>query len=155
MTIAFQSTVTKIKKIIENQNLITENSSFKTFEDDLKNPRIFLISRSADIKLTVTILIWSFFLGPNDDRWIQVYLYLSKSSKHFMIINTIQIFIIKIDVNTAIWLVDPPKATFVILDRLGWYCDFANIFILQRQIQIVPWNNRTLNQGIITFCCYN
>jgi hypothetical protein len=29
----------------------------------------------------------------------------------------------------------------VILANLGWYCDVANIFIRQRQIQIVPWNN--------------
>jgi hypothetical protein len=49
--------------------------------------------------------------------------------------------IIKFDVNTAIWLVDPPGATLVIFDNLGLYCDFANIFIRQRQIQIVPWNN--------------
>ena len=49
--------------------------------------------------------------------------------------------IIKFDVNTAIWLVDPPGATLVILDNLGWYCDVANIFLHQRHIQIVLWNN--------------
>jgi hypothetical protein len=37
----------------------------------------------------------------------------------------------------SIW----PWATFVILDNLGWYCDVANIFIHQQQIQIAPWNN--------------
>jgi hypothetical protein len=26
--------------------------------------------------------------------------------------------------------------------NLGWYCDVTNIFIRQRQIQIVTWNNR-------------
>jgi hypothetical protein len=29
----------------------------------------------------------------------------------------------------------------VILDNLGWYCDVTNMFIRQRQIQIVTWNN--------------
>ena len=42
---------------------------------------------------------------------------------------------------TTIWLTEPPKATLVILDNLGWHSDVANIFIRQRQIQIVPWNN--------------
>jgi hypothetical protein len=28
--------------------------------------------------------------------------------------------------------------SLVILANLGWYCDVANIFIRQRQIQIVP-----------------
>jgi hypothetical protein len=41
-------------------------------------------------------------------------------------------------VNIAICLTDPPGATVVILDNLGLYCDVANIFIRQRQIQIVP-----------------
>jgi hypothetical protein len=45
------------------------------------------------------------------------------------------------DVNATIWLADPPRATLVILDNVGWYCDVNNIFIRQRQIQIVPWNN--------------
>jgi hypothetical protein len=26
----------------------------------------------------------------------------------------------------------------VILDNLGWYCDVTNVFIRQRQFQIVP-----------------
>ena len=50
--------------------------------------------------------------------------------------------IIEFDVNTAIWLADLPGTTMVINDNLGWYCDVANIFIRQGQIQIVPWNNR-------------
>ena len=29
----------------------------------------------------------------------------------------------------------------VILDNLGWYCDVTNVFIRQRQIQIVTRNN--------------
>jgi len=37
-------------------------------------------------------------------------------------------------------LADPVGATLVILDNLGCYCDVANIFICQRQIQIVLWN---------------
>jgi len=44
-------------------------------------------------------------------------------------------------VNAAISLTDPPGATLVILDNLGWYCNVANAFIRRRQIQIVPWNN--------------
>jgi len=28
-------------------------------------------------------------------------------------------------------LADPPGATSVILDNLGWYCDLVNIFIRQ------------------------
>ena len=40
--------------------------------------------------------------------------------------------------NTVIRLVDPQKATLVILDNLGWYCDVANIFIRQRQSKTVP-----------------
>ena len=35
----------------------------------------------------------------------------------------------------------------------GWYCDVANVLIPKRLIQIVPWNNRNLNWGIIKFCC--
>jgi hypothetical protein len=35
-------------------------------------------------------------------------------------------------------LADPPTEKFVILDNLGLYCDVTNIFICQRQIQIVP-----------------
>ena len=35
--------------------------------------------------------------------------------------------------NTA----DSPGVTLVILDNLGWSCDVANIFIRQREIQIV------------------
>jgi len=35
-------------------------------------------------------------------------------------------------------LADPHGATLVILDNLIWYFDVANIFIRQRQIQIVP-----------------
>ena len=50
--------------------------------------------------------------------------------------------IIQVDVNTAVWLIDPPGATLIIYDNLGWYCEVANIFIRQLQIQIVPWNNR-------------
>jgi hypothetical protein len=42
-----------------------------------------------------------------------------------------------------------------LLDNLGWYCDVTNIFIRQRQIQIVTWNNRNQNRGIIKFCCKN
>jgi hypothetical protein len=38
--------------------------------------------------------------------------------------------IIWFDVNTAIWLVDPPGEKLVILDNLGWYCDVTNIFSL-------------------------
>ena len=56
-------------------------------------------------------------------------------------------------VNNAIWLVDPPGATLVILDNLGWYCDIDKIFIRQRQIQIVPWNSRKIeirDSSIIT-----
>jgi hypothetical protein len=34
-------------------------------------------------------------------------------------------------------MADPPGEKCVILDNLGWYCDIANIFIRQRQIQIV------------------
>jgi hypothetical protein len=34
-----------------------------------------------------------------------------------------QQLIILFDVNTAIRLADPPGATLVILDNLGWYCD--------------------------------
>jgi hypothetical protein len=52
--------------------------------------------------------------------------------------------IILFDVNTqctAIWLADLPIENLVKLDNLGWYCDVTNIFIRQRQIQIVPWNN--------------
>ena len=40
----------------------------------------------------------------------------------------------------------------VILHNLGWYCDVTNVFIRQRQIQIVTWNNRNQNRGIIKFC---
>ena len=50
----------------------------------------------------------------------------------------------KFDVNTAILLADPSGpigATLVILDNLGWYCEVADIFICQRQIQIVPRSN--------------
>ena len=47
--------------------------------------------------------------------------------------------------NTGIWLADLPGATTVILDNLSWYCDVTNIFICQRQIQIVPWNNCNSN----------
>ena len=42
----------------------------------------------------------------------------------------------------AIWWTDPPGEKLVILDNLGWYCDVTNVFIRQRQIQIVTWNNR-------------
>ena len=49
--------------------------------------------------------------------------------------------IIQFDVNTAIWLADPSREKIVILDNLIWFCDVANIFICQQQIQIVPWNN--------------
>ena len=48
---------------------------------------------------------------------------------------------IQFDVNTAIWLADPPGATMVILDNLGRYCDVTNMFIRQRQIQKVPLIN--------------
>ena len=34
------------------------------------------------------------------------------------------------------WLIGLEQV--IILDNLGWYCDIANIFIRQRQIQIVP-----------------
>jgi len=38
-------------------------------------------------------------------------------------------------------LIDPPGAILVTLDNLCWYCDVANIFIRQRQIQMVLiWN---------------
>ena len=40
------------------------------------------------------------------------------------------------------WLI-PPEKILVILDNLGWYCDVTNVFIRQRQIQIVTWNNRS------------
>jgi len=30
--------------------------------------------------------------------------------------------IIQFDVNTAVWLADPPRATLVMLHKLGWYC---------------------------------
>jgi hypothetical protein len=46
---------------------------------------------------------------------------------------------------TGIWLADLPGATTVILDNLSWYCDVTNIFICQRQIQIVPWSNCNSN----------
>ena len=39
------------------------------------------------------------------------------------------------------WLIHLEK-NLVILDNLGWYCDVTNMFIRQRQIQIVTWNNR-------------
>jgi hypothetical protein len=45
--------------------------------------------------------------------------------------------LILFDVNTAIWLADPPEEKLVIFDNLGWYCDVTNIFICQRQVQIV------------------
>ena len=34
--------------------------------------------------------------------------------------------LILFDVNTAIWLADPPREKLVKLDTLGWYCDFTN-----------------------------
>ena len=41
------------------------------------------------------------------------------------------------------------------INNLVCYCDVSNIFIRERQIQIVPWNNRNENRDIITFCCKN
>jgi hypothetical protein len=32
----------------------------------------------------------------------------------------------------------------IILDNLGWYCDVTNIFVHQRQIQIVARNIRNI-----------
>jgi hypothetical protein len=39
------------------------------------------------------------------------------------------------------WLIRREQI-LVILDNLGWYCDVTNVFIRQRQIQIVTRNNR-------------
>jgi len=38
-------------------------------------------------------------------------------------------------------LANPPGKKIVILDNLGCYCDVTNVFIRQRQIQILTWNN--------------
>ena len=37
-------------------------------------------------------------------------------------------YIIYIDVNTAIWLVDPTGEKLAILDNLSLYCEVINIF---------------------------
>ena len=49
------------------------------------------------------------------------------------------------------WLIHLEKI-LVILDNLGGCCGISNIFIGQRQIQIVTWNNCNWNRGIVKFC---
>jgi len=48
-------------------------------------------------------------------------------------------------------LADLPVTTLIILDNLGWYCGVANVFIRQRQIQIVSYNNRNKTEDSIQF----
>ena len=41
------------------------------------------------------------------------------------------------------WLIRLEKNLVIhVLDNLGWYYDVTKIFIWQRQIQRIPWNNR-------------
>jgi hypothetical protein len=57
--------------------------------------------------------------------------------EHIPYILIFYIIIIEFDVNTVFWLDDPSGARLVMLDILGWFCDVINIFICQRQMQIV------------------